>query len=77
MGEFGVMERNSLNKFSSLTQQRLDAIHMIGDAETAMNNAEHVRQIRKTIRSERPDALCMGEHFHEVCWVGEGNEPTH
>lgn len=33
-----------------------------GEGRTAFNNAEHVRQIRKSIRAERADALCMGEH---------------
>jgi alpha-glucosidase len=45
---------------------RLDVIHMLGEGAGAHRNAEHVRAIRRAIKSERPEAYVLGEHFAEA-----------
>ena len=44
---------------------RLDAVHMLGDGAGAGRNADHLRAMRAAVKSERPDAALVGEHFAE------------
>jgi alpha-glucosidase len=49
---------------------RLDVVHMLGEGAGAGRNADHVRAIRRAIRSERPDAYVLGEHFSDAtAWL--------
>jgi alpha-glucosidase len=45
---------------------RFDVIHMLGEGPGALHNADHVREIRRAVRDESPDAYVMGEHFGEA-----------
>lgn len=45
---------------------RFDVIHMLGEGPGAHNNAHHVREMRRAVRDENPDAYVMGEHFGEA-----------
>jgi alpha-glucosidase len=39
---------------------------MLGEGPGALNNAHHVREMRRAVRDENPDAYVMGEHFGEA-----------
>jgi alpha-glucosidase len=45
---------------------RFDVIHMLGEGPGAHNNAHHVREMRRAVREENPEAYVMGEHFSEA-----------
>lgn len=45
---------------------RMDVIHMLGEGAGARNNHRHVRQLRRTIKAENPEAYLLGEHFFEA-----------
>jgi alpha-glucosidase len=49
-------------------------IHMLGDGPGARNNAAHVRGIRQAIKSERPEAYVLGEHFAEASRWLQGDQ---
>jgi alpha-glucosidase len=49
---------------------RLDAVHMVGEGLGAQGNSRVVRAIRAAVKSERPDALVLGEHFAQAdAWL--------
>ncbi|HTT11414.1 MAG TPA: maltodextrin glucosidase [Burkholderiaceae bacterium] len=50
----------------SIDGWRLDVIHMLGEGPGAHNNAHYVREFRRAMRAERPDAYVLGEHFSEA-----------
>jgi len=50
----------------SIDGWRLDVIHMLGEGPGAHNNAHYVREFRRAIRAESPDAYVLGEHFSEA-----------
>ena len=45
---------------------RFDVIHMLGEGPGARNNAHHVREMRRAVREDNPEAYVMGEHFGEA-----------
>jgi alpha-glucosidase len=45
---------------------RFDVVHMLGEGPGAANNAHHVREMRRAVREENPEAYVMGEHFGEA-----------
>jgi alpha-glucosidase len=53
---------------------RLDVIHMLGEGPGALNNAAHVRGIRRAVKSERSDAYVLGEHFAEASRWLQGDQ---
>jgi alpha-glucosidase len=54
---------------------RFDVVHMLGEGPGAHNNAHHVRQMRRAVREENPDAYVLGEHFGEATrWLGGEQE---
>jgi alpha-glucosidase len=58
----------------SMDGWRLDVIHMLGEGAGAWNNAEHVRKMRRAIRSARADAYVLGEHFAEATRWLQGDQ---
>ncbi|WP_234418464.1 maltodextrin glucosidase [Dongshaea marina] len=50
----------------SIDGWRLDVIHMLGEKGSAENNAHHVKEIRQSVKQEKPDAYLLGEHFFEA-----------
>lgn len=49
---------------------RFDVVHMLGEGPGALNNAQHVRAFRQTLREENPEAFVLGEHFFEAtAWL--------
>ncbi|WP_409421244.1 maltodextrin glucosidase [Pseudaeromonas sp. ZJS20] len=53
---------------------RFDVIHMLGERGTAANNAHHVREIRKVVKQENPEAYLLGEHFFEATQWLQGEQ---
>jgi alpha-glucosidase len=53
---------------------RFDVVHMIGEGPGAHNNAHHVREFRRAVREENPDAYVMGEHFGEATRWLQGDQ---
>lgn len=45
---------------------RFDVLHMLGEGPGAKNNAFYVREFRRALREENPQAYVMGEHFSEA-----------
>ncbi|MGV7959604.1 maltodextrin glucosidase [Photorhabdus tasmaniensis] len=45
---------------------RFDAIHMLGEGKDASNNSYYIKELRNAAKTTNPDALVMGEHFHEA-----------
>ncbi len=53
---------------------RLDVIHMLGEGTGARNNAHYVREFRRVIREENPQAYVLGEHFAEATRWLQGDQ---
>lgn len=53
---------------------RLDVVHMLGEGSGARNNAHHLREIRRAVKQENPDAYVMGEHFSEATRWLQGDQ---
>lgn len=45
---------------------RFDVVHMLGEGPGALHNTAHVREMRRAVREENPDAYILGEHFTEA-----------
>lgn len=74
-----------VRKATSLAATQVVTLHFVlspcsdpGEGETAANNAEHVRMVRKCIKKTNPDAACLGEHVRcglvltredNCCWT--------
>ena len=50
----------------SIDGWRFDVVHMLGEGPGAHNNAHHVRELRRAVRDENPEAYVLGEHFGEA-----------
>ena len=53
---------------------RLDVIHMLGEGPGAANNALYVREFRRAMREENPEAYVLGEHFSEATRWLQGDQ---
>lgn len=53
---------------------RFDVAHMLGEHGTAQGNAYHLREIRRAIKQENPDAYMLGEHFFEASQWLQGEQ---
>ena len=53
---------------------RFDVIHMLGEGRGAKNNARYVREFRKAVREENPEAFILGEHFFEASKWLQGDQ---
>ncbi len=58
----------------SIDGWRLDVAHMIGENGTAQGNSYHLREIRRAIKQENPDAYMLGEHFFEASQWLQGEQ---
>jgi len=49
---------------------RLDAVHMLGEGLGAHNNAGVLREMRRAVKAQQPEAYLVGEHFFEAtAWL--------
>ncbi len=53
---------------------RFDVVHMLGDGTGAKNNAYYIREFRRVLREENPEALILGEHFFEATSWLQGDQ---
>jgi alpha-glucosidase len=53
---------------------RFDVIHMLGEGPGARNNAHYVREFRRALREENPEAYVLGEHFGEATRWLQGDQ---
>jgi len=53
---------------------RFDVIHMLGEGAGARNNAHYVREFRRAVREENPEAYVLGEHFGEATRWLQGDQ---
>jgi alpha-glucosidase len=53
---------------------RFDVIHMLGEGPGAHNNTHHVRELRRVLREENPEAYVLGEHFGEATRWLQGDQ---
>jgi alpha-glucosidase len=53
---------------------RLDVIHMLGEGGRPRNNAFYVREFRRAVKEENPDAYLLGEHFSEATRWLQGDQ---
>ena len=58
----------------SIDGWRFDVIHMMGEGSGAHNNAPHVRELRRALREENPEAYMIGEHFSEATRWLQGDQ---
>ncbi|WP_432463207.1 maltodextrin glucosidase [Agarivorans sp. QJM3NY_33] len=53
---------------------RFDVAHMLGEHNSALNNAHHIRQFRNAIKQTNPQAYMIGEHFSEASQWLQGEQ---
>lgn len=53
---------------------RLDAVHMLGEGLGAYNNAGVMREMRRAVKAQDPQAYLMGEHFNEATTWLQGDQ---
>ncbi len=53
---------------------RFDVIHMLGEGSGARNNSRYVREFRRALREENPEAYVLGEHFGEATRWLQGDQ---
>ncbi|GGA92407.1 maltodextrin glucosidase [Agarivorans gilvus] len=53
---------------------RFDVIHMLGEHNSAQNNAHYVAEFRKAIKQTNPEAYMIGEHFAEATQWLQGEQ---
>ncbi|MEI8257477.1 MAG: alpha-amylase family glycosyl hydrolase, partial [Deltaproteobacteria bacterium] len=58
----------------SIDGWRLDVVHMLGEGAGAGNNAALVRRLRDAVKTDRPDAWVLGEHFSEATRWLQGDQ---
>ncbi|GDY27437.1 maltodextrin glucosidase [Agarivorans sp. Toyoura001] len=58
----------------SIDAWRFDVIHMLGEHNSAQNNAHYVAEFRKSIKETNPDAYMIGEHFAEATQWLQGDQ---
>ncbi len=66
--------RHWLRPPCSIDGWRLDVVHMLGEGSGATNNAHHVREFRRAVREENPEAYIVGEHFNEATRWLQGDQ---
>jgi alpha-glucosidase len=58
----------------SIDGWRFDVIHMLGEGSGSTNNAHYVREFRRALREENPEAYVLGEHFNEATSWLQGDQ---
>jgi alpha-glucosidase len=58
----------------SIDGWRFDVVHMMGEGSGALNNAYYVRELRRVLREENPEAYLLGEHFFEATRWLQGDQ---
>ena len=58
----------------SIDGWRLDVIHMLGEGGGPRNNAHYVREFRRVVKEENPQAYLLGEHFSEATRWLQGDQ---
>jgi len=53
---------------------RFDVIHMLGEGGRPRNNAHYVREFRRAVKEENPNAYLLGEHFSEATRWLQGDQ---
>ncbi|MEZ4631452.1 MAG: alpha-amylase family glycosyl hydrolase [Deinococcales bacterium] len=53
---------------------RLDVIHMLGEGTGAKDNHHYVREFRRVVKAENPEAYLLGEHTFEASTWLKGDE---
>lgn len=53
---------------------RFDVIHMLGEGNSAYNNAHYVKAFRESAKAVNQDAYIVGEHFYEATQWLQGDQ---